>query len=62
MTGYHLAKIARQMRPELKVLFTTGYARPEATITAADLQLGLVLRKPYRKHELAEAVRSSLDV
>jgi PAS domain S-box-containing protein len=62
MTGYQLAKTARQMRPELKILFTTGYARPEATTDPAEVQQGPILRKPYRKQELAEAVRGSLDV
>lgn len=30
ITGYQLASVAQQMRPGLRVLFTTGYVRPEA--------------------------------
>jgi len=61
MSGYQLAKIAQQMRPGLKVLFTTGYARPEAIDGQTETQPGPILRKPYRKQDLAEAVRELLD-
>src|SRR5262249_34373498 len=62
MTGYQLAQIAQQMQRGLKVLFTTGYARAEAVASPAETRSGRVLRKPYRKQDLAEAVRESLDV
>jgi CheY-like chemotaxis protein len=61
MTGYQLAAVARQMQPGLKVLFTTGYARPVETLEQSDRPLGRVLRKPYRKLDLAMAVREVLE-
>ena len=56
MDGYGLAKAARRLRPELKVLFTTGYAA-----IYGEHDEGVVLPKPYNRHDLAGAVRSALD-
>jgi CheY-like chemotaxis protein len=61
MSGVELAKRARQIKADLKVLLTSGYpketfehhGRPEADMP--------VLRKPYRRGELAEAVRRVLE-
>ena len=61
MTGYQLAAVARQVQPGLKVLFTTGYAGPNETPERGELPTGLVLRKPYRKLDLAMAVREALE-
>ena len=61
MMGYQLAAGARQMQPGLKVLFTTGYAKPAPTTEENEAQSGPVLRKPYRKQDLATAVRVALD-
>lgn len=61
MMGYQLAAGARQVQPGLKVLFTTGYAKPEMTTEADEATSGPVLRKPYRKQDLATAVRAALD-
>ncbi|HWI28760.1 MAG TPA: PAS domain S-box protein [Stellaceae bacterium] len=59
LNGADLAKTALERRPELRVLFTSGYTTrlvekewPEG----ADL-----LRKPYRSIDLAQRVRASLD-
>jgi PAS domain S-box-containing protein len=57
MTGYQLAAVARQLRPRLKVLFATGYAGPEMERA----HLGMTLRKPYRKQDLAISVRAVLE-
>jgi PAS domain S-box-containing protein len=57
MTGHQLAAMARQLRPRLKVLFATGYAGPEMERAA----LGMTLRKPYRKQDLAISVRAVLE-
>ena len=59
MSGYALAEAARLMQPDLRVLFTTGYAGEMAN---ADHRARNVLRKPYRRQELAEFVRAALDV
>jgi len=61
MTGYQLAAAARQIRPLLKVVFTTGYFRPEPGSEAAAAAAGAMIRKPYRRQELAETVRAALE-
>ncbi|MBV9883505.1 MAG: CHASE3 domain-containing protein [Sphingomonadaceae bacterium] len=58
MTGYELAAAVRRLRPGQKVLFTSGYT--ELAIehgTGSDP----LLSKPYRKQELAQALRAILD-
>jgi PAS domain S-box-containing protein len=60
LTGFQLAEVACQMRPGLKVLFTTGYAGTQNTAGVPDWQARLI-RKPYRRPELAEKVRMALS-
>jgi PAS domain S-box-containing protein len=58
MTGHQLANAARQLYPQLKVLFTTGYSH-----SAPDTQLRTgndTILKPYRRQQLATAVRAAL--
>jgi CheY-like chemotaxis protein len=55
MDGYELARAAQQMRPGLKVLFTTGYAKVQQPEAAH------MLRKPYRKQALAAKTKAALD-
>ncbi len=61
MTGLDLAREARRRRPEIRVLFTSGYADPAmiegGTLTANDGWLG----KPYSRADLASKVRDLLD-
>lgn len=60
MTGDELAEIVRRERPEIKVLFTSGYAEPE--IAGRELAAsGSWLKKPYTASELAERLRELLD-
>src|SRR5205823_4733707 len=61
MNGKELAKKAQQLRPKLKVLFTSGF--PGTSLDdALKLQPGdVLLGKPYRKRELAEKIREVLD-
>jgi len=61
MTGAQVAEQARQLRPELKVLFTTGYAR-NAIVHHARLDKGVALiTKPFSSAELAVKIRDMLD-
>jgi CheY-like chemotaxis protein len=60
MNGYQLAAAARQLRPEMKVLFTTGYSWPDQDDSAPRASNGAMIRKPYRRQELAAAVRAVL--
>jgi PAS domain S-box-containing protein len=61
MTGIELAQEARRRRPELKILFTSGYAEPAAAaggLLTTDAQW---LGKPYGVDELQSKLRELLD-
>ncbi|MBV8837036.1 MAG: response regulator, partial [Alphaproteobacteria bacterium] len=61
MNGKQLATAARARNPKLKVLFTSGFAGSGGFGDGADLEPGdLLLKKPYRRAELAKAVRDLL--
>jgi PAS domain S-box-containing protein len=61
MTGAQLADQAATLRPGLKVLFTTGYAR-NAIIHHGRLDKGVrLITKPFGSGELATKVRDVLD-
>lgn len=61
MNGRELADVARQLRPRLKVLFTTGYTR-NAIVHHGRLDPGVnLIGKPYSFDELAVKIRSVLD-
>jgi PAS domain S-box-containing protein len=59
MTGLELAQAALAMRPELKILFTSGYAEP--AIARLGHKAGAWLKKPYTADELAAKVREVLQ-
>ena len=61
MNGRQLAEIARQHRPELRVLFMTGYAR-NAQVRGDFLESGMdMLTKPFSIDELAQRVRGLIE-
>jgi PAS domain S-box-containing protein len=61
MNGRQLADEARKRRPDLKVLFTSGYTE-NAIVHHGRLDPGvLLLAKPYRKPQLAQMIRIALD-
>ncbi|QXC53069.1 PAS domain S-box protein (plasmid) [Agrobacterium salinitolerans] len=60
MAGDELADLVRTIRPDIRVLFTSGYAEP----AVAGRQLakkGSWLKKPYTARELAIRLRELLD-
>jgi CheY-like chemotaxis protein len=57
--GVQLARKAKARRPRLKVLLTSGYAE-YSDVDLSTVSEG-VLRKPYRRRELAERIRAALD-
>ncbi len=60
MSGRELADAALQRRPGLKVLYTSGYTE-NAIVHHGRLDVGvMLLAKPYRRAELARAVRGAL--
>src|SRR5690606_19055585 len=61
MNGRQLAEIGTRLRPELKVLYTTGYTE-NAVVHHGKLDAGVeLLSKPYRRVDLARHVRKVLD-
>ncbi|WP_416667146.1 hybrid sensor histidine kinase/response regulator [Egbenema bharatensis] len=62
MNGKQLADRVRKLRPELKVLYTSGYTE-NAIVHQGRLDPGvLLLSKPYRLRDLARMVRQALMV
>jgi CheY-like chemotaxis protein len=60
MNGFELAQRAVELRPQLKVLYSTGYAGNLEEIHAA-VPGSRMLRKPYRAHELLREIDLLLD-
>jgi signal transduction histidine kinase/CheY-like chemotaxis protein len=61
MNGRQLAQAVEARRPNLKVLFTSGYTE-NALLDQGRLPPGvLLLAKPYRKSELARTLRQALE-
>ena len=61
MNGRQLADAARQMRPELRILFITGYAE-NAVVGNGHLEPGMaVLAKPFAMSSFANKVREILE-
>ncbi|MGO7611120.1 PAS domain S-box protein [Rhizobium ruizarguesonis] len=60
LTGDEVAGAARKLRPELAVLFTSGYSEP--SLATHEVIAGAQwLRKPYTARELATKIRELLD-
>jgi CheY-like chemotaxis protein len=61
MNGRQLAEIARQHRPDLKVLFMTGYAQ-KATERQGFLDRGMdMVAKPFTLDLLANKIRTMIN-
>jgi CheY-like chemotaxis protein len=60
LNGKELATKARSRRPDLKVLFTSGFPGPSTGPETRFDDGDVLLSKPYRKHDLAKAVEEVL--
>jgi FixJ family two-component response regulator len=61
MTGRELAKKAATLRPDLRVVYMTGYSRNAVTHHGRlDPNLD-VLQKPITQNDLAARIREALD-
>jgi signal transduction histidine kinase/ActR/RegA family two-component response regulator len=60
LDGYSLAKLAVERRPDIKVLLTSGFPGEMLARIVADPKGFKLIGKPYRKEELARALRSAL--
>jgi PAS domain S-box-containing protein len=62
MNGAQLVAAARALRPDVKVLFTTGYAR-NAIVHQGRLDAGVeLITKPFTRVQLGSRIRDVLDV
>lgn len=61
MSGIGLAEEARQLYPHLPVLLTSGYERAALPDNNPAVERFDLLRKPYRREDLATAVRHAID-
>ena len=61
INGLELADEARQRRPDMKVLYASGYTDSVILDKNAIRSTDLLLNKPYRREELAQAIREALD-
>ena len=59
--GQELLSMAREQRPNLKALFTSGYSESFLQGRGTAHQDVPLLGKPYRTQQLAEAIRKALD-
>jgi CheY-like chemotaxis protein len=58
LSGFELAEQAKLIRPDLRILYITGYAeRPQ---DRRKLRYGKVLQKPIRAAELTQEIRTAL--
>src|SRR3954447_22941117 len=60
MSGVELAVAARERRPDLPVVFVSGYTG-DATMSSSDDPATAFLAKPFDGDELLKAVRATLD-
>ena len=58
--GRELALRARRFRPQLRVLFASGYAQEIVAQSGHAVPQGYLLSKPYRREEVARAVAATL--
>ena len=61
MSGWELADLARQVRPGLPVVYSSGYALEVLAQQGRAPAEAIILVKPYRKAELAERLREALS-
>jgi PAS domain S-box-containing protein len=61
MNGVQLSAAARQLRPGLRVLFSSGYSEGAGGLQGLLEPGSLLLSKPYRLRDLAEKIRLVLD-
>jgi CheY-like chemotaxis protein len=60
LDGFRLAVEARRIQPDIKIVYTTGFAGFPARISG-QVVAGPMLKKPYRPAELATEVMRALD-
>ena len=61
MTGRELAKQLKERKPELKVIYTSGYSLDSTATSFRLREVKSFLQKPYHPQKLIKLVRECLD-
>jgi PAS domain S-box-containing protein len=61
LTGTALAGALRELRPDLPILLASGYGGPQLDTRARAAGISVVVRKPLRRAELAQALSQALQ-
>jgi DNA-binding NtrC family response regulator len=61
MSGARLAHLLRQERPDMKIMYMTGFPASEIVLKEVASGMAGLLRKPFTPTALLDAVRKSLD-
>ena len=61
LLGAALVEAARDLRPDLHVALTTGYSDEVVRRGGVDVSDIVLVRKPYNRQQLAEAVSQALE-
>ena len=61
LSGGQLARKAKRLRPNIKILFTSGHFNHQEIVKAIPKTKVFVLNKPYRLGDLALKVRTAID-
>jgi CheY-like chemotaxis protein len=61
MTGHELATQAKQRRPQLRVLFTSGYTETSIVNQGQPDPAAHFLSKPFRRQDLALKIREAIE-
>ena len=62
MNGFDLAQAAQSLRPDLKVVHTSGY--PKGAMVHQDeprFKEGFIIMKPYRRDDLQKIIKDALE-
>jgi DNA-binding NtrC family response regulator len=59
LDGFALARRAKELRPDIRIIYSTGFAGSAAQ-RSRGAPKGTVLPKPWRLHQLVEAVRNAV--
>ena len=60
MNGFELAHQAKQLRPDLQIVYTSGYLK-NIPFGGNGVGYGPLISKPWRPHSLAKQIRSALN-
>ena len=63
LNGFDLAQAARGIRPELKVVHTSGY--PKGAMVHQEeprFREGFIIMKPYRREDLQKIIKDALEL